>query len=190
MNASARGYLIVAAIAAVLVLILNQFVSTERGERNYEIFTEMMYSKAGEPFAKSEVLPGGITQQALVEGTVIRGLLPLGFGPGTEEAQRAGRELTSPFAVDDARARERGAELYAIYCVVCHDAAGLGRGKAVLHGMLQPTGLTAARAMEMPDGEMFHILTYGQGNMASYAAQLDREERWQVISHVRALQGK
>jgi hypothetical protein len=40
----------------------------------------------------------------------------------------------------------------------------------------------------MADGEMFHILTYGQGNMASYASQLTREERWKVIVHVRRLQ--
>ena len=54
--------------------------------------------------------------------------------------------------------------------------------------MLPPPFLTAARATQMADGEMFHILTYGQGNMASYAAQLTREERWMVIRHVRSLQ--
>ncbi len=35
---------------------------------------------------------------------------------------------------------------------------------------------------------MFHILTYGQGKMASYAAQLSEDERWKVIRHVRSLQ--
>jgi hypothetical protein len=35
---------------------------------------------------------------------------------------------------------------------------------------------------------MFHILTYGQGNMASYAGQLSVEDRWQVLLRVRELQ--
>ncbi len=190
MNASARGYIIVAAIAAVFVLILNQLVSADKTQRNYEIFMEMAYSKAGEPFARNQAMPGGRTQQPLVEGTVVRGHLPLGFAAGADEAKRAGRELMSPIAADDAAALARGAELYSTYCVVCHDATGAGMGPVVMRGMLRPPSLSAARAMDIADGEMFHILTFGQGNMASYAAQLTREERWQVVAHVRALQGK
>jgi mono/diheme cytochrome c family protein len=190
MNASARGYIIVALIAAVFVMILNRFVSADLTQRNYEAFTEMVYSKAGEPFASNQAMPGGKTQQPIVEGTVVRGHMPLGFAAGADEALRAGRELVSPIAADDTAALERGAELYSVYCIVCHDAAGKGRGPVVMRGMLPPPSLTAARASDMADGEMFHILTFGQGNMASYAAQLGREERWQVISHVRALQGE
>jgi hypothetical protein len=40
----------------------------------------------------------------------------------------------------------------------------------------------------MKDGQMFHVLTYGQGTMAPYAAHLSREDRWCVIRHVRTLQ--
>jgi hypothetical protein len=40
----------------------------------------------------------------------------------------------------------------------------------------------------MKDGQMFHILTHGQGNMASYAGQLLSADRWQVILHIRSLQ--
>lgn len=36
---------------------------------------------------------------------------------------------------------------------------------------------------------MFHVLTYGQANMPSYASQVDREDRWRVIEYVRQLQG-
>ena len=37
---------------------------------------------------------------------------------------------------------------------------------------------------------MFHVLSYGQGNMAPYASQVDRDDRWKAILHVRALQEK
>jgi mono/diheme cytochrome c family protein len=40
----------------------------------------------------------------------------------------------------------------------------------------------------MKDGQMFHVLTYGQGNMPSFSAQLSQTDRWSVILYVRALQ--
>ena len=209
-----RGYLIVAAVIAVGSLLLNRLLQTDPRQRNLEIFTEMVYSKAVESFTASASLPGGTAQQPLVAGVVPRGLLPLPFGPGPEEAKRAGAELENPFSREafsrDASSREafsrdassrdassqydgalaRGARLYAIYCVNCHDAGGHGRGPIVQRGMLPPPSLHAARALEIADGEMFHILTFGQGNMASHAAQLSRGERWQVLLYVRRLQAE
>ncbi|MEE8467245.1 MAG: cytochrome c [Planctomycetota bacterium] len=189
-----RGYLIVAAVIAVGSLLLNGLLQTDPRQRNLEIFTEMVYSKAVESFTASASLPGGTAQQPLVAGVVPRGLLPLPFGPGPEEAKRAGAELENPFSEDalsqNDRALARGARLYAIYCVNCHDAGGHGRGPIVQRGMLPPPSLHAARALEIADGEMFHILTFGQGNMASHAAQLSREERWQVLLYVRRLQAE
>ena len=42
--------------------------------------------------------------------------------------------------------------------------------------------------MQMKDGQLFHILTYGQGSMTSFAAQLTPDGRWDVINYVRRLQ--
>jgi mono/diheme cytochrome c family protein len=183
-----RGYLIVAVVVGAFISGLKLLSRRDLGQRNVEIFTEMVYSKAAESFTASPSLPGGVTQQQLVAGVVPRGPLPLRYGTGEEEAQRAGRELASPFAADDAAALATGRKLYGVYCVLCHDPGGNGQGTVVRHGMLPPPSLHAVRAAQMTDGQMFHILTYGQGNMASYAAQLTREERWQAILYVRKLQ--
>jgi mono/diheme cytochrome c family protein len=51
-----------------------------------------------------------------------------------------------------------------------------------------PPSLVAGRALTLKDGQIFHILTYGQNNMASYASQIDREDRWRAILYVRSLQ--
>lgn len=184
----ARGYLIVAALVSLFLAGLHRAVRGDPRQRNLEVFTEMVYSRAVESFTASGELPGGVTQQPLVAGVVPRGELPLHFGVGPEEALRAGRELANPLSPENTADVGRGQQLYGIYCVVCHDAGGNGRGPVVLRGMLPPPSLHAVRALEMADGEMFHIVTYGQGNMASYAAQLSREERWQVILYVRSLQ--
>lgn len=180
--------LVAAIVVVVFLLGLDSLLAGDPRRRNLEIFTEMAYSAAGESMSESPSLPGGTTQQPLVPGVVPRGFEPFRYAPTPEDAARAGRELANPVAADDAAALARGARLYAVHCAVCHDAGGLGRGKVVERGMIGPPSLLAVRALEMKDGEMFHIVTLGQGNMASYAAQIEPADRWKVIRHVRALQ--
>ncbi len=43
-------------------------------------------------------------------------------------------------------------------------------------------------AIDMRDGQMFHVLTYGQANMPSHSAQVTPSDRWAVIAYVRMLQ--
>jgi len=40
----------------------------------------------------------------------------------------------------------------------------------------------------MTDGQMFHVLTFGQKNMPAYASQVSAEDRWKAILHVRTMQ--
>ncbi|MCA8980777.1 MAG: cytochrome c [Planctomycetes bacterium] len=174
------------ALAVVLSCAgLRALVAEDTEQRNYRFFPDMAVSGTHEAF---DAAPGGTAMLPLVPGVVVRGELPLRFGPGPDEAQRAGRELHSPLREPTAADYEAGARLYGIYCSVCHDPAGNGRGRVVERGFLPPPSLHAARALAMADGEMFHILTHGQGNMASYAGQLSRDERWRVVLHVRRLQ--
>ena len=139
----ARGFLIVAIVVILALSGLQYALRSNYKDRNYELFTEMVYSKAGESFTPSDVLPGRTTQQGLVPGVVPRGPLPLYYGTGEEEALRAGRELTNPFAADDAVALGRGRELFATYCTPCHGPGGNGDGVVVRRGMLPPPSLFA-----------------------------------------------
>ena len=76
-----------------------------------------------------------------------------------------------------------------MFCVVCHGAGGDGRGPVVLRGMLPPPSMHAgARASRWRTARCSTSSRRGQGNMASYAAQLTERERWEVIAHVRAMQ--
>ncbi len=182
------GYVVVGVVLLIVLYAVHFALRPDLSRRNLEIFTEMVYSEAFESYSANPILPDGMTMQPPVAGVVPRGLLPFRYGEGDGEAQRAGRELTNPLVADDTNELARGAEVYATYCVVCHDAGGGGRGPVVERGMAIPPPMHAARALAMPDGQMFHILTRGQNNMASYAAQLTPEERWSVILHVRKLQ--
>lgn len=180
-----RSYLITAVSVILFCAGLRAVIAEDIHQRNYRIFPDMVVSETHEAFDASA---DGTAMMPLVDGVVPRGVLPLRYGPGPDEAQRAGRELQSPITEPTFADHDEGTRLYGIYCTVCHDAGGNGQGTVVARGFLQPPSLHAARGLAMADGEMFHILTYGQGNMAAYASQLTREERWRVILHVRRLQ--
>ena len=146
MSSGAR-FLALGAACIVGLLVLQRIVRSNPRERNYELFTAMVYSAAAESQAPSAVLPDGRTWQPLVEGVVVRGRPPLRFGPGDDEAARAGRELANPFAADGDEVLARGAEVYGIFCSVCHGANGSTPGPVVVPSMPPPPGFTRANAL-------------------------------------------
>lgn len=139
-------------------------------------------------FASNPNFPDGKTLREPVPGTIARGHLPLHYSPTPEDAVRAGKELRNPLDSKDPLVLQRGATVFANYCQVCHGPQGLGDGPAAKRGVPPPPSFQAGKSKDMSDGQLFHVLTYGQGNMASYAAQISREDRWRVIAHVRTLQ--
>jgi mono/diheme cytochrome c family protein len=42
--------------------------------------------------------------------------------------------------------------------------------------------------MNLKDGQIFHIITYGQKNMPALAAQVLREDRWKAALYIRSMQ--
>ncbi len=173
-------------LLAVLV-VLTYLTGHDPGRPNLEFLPEMARSVPYDSFAPNPHLPDGRTLQAPVPGTVARGQMPLHYRATPEDAVRAGKELHNPFAAGSAPWRERGAFLFTNYCAVCHGPAGDGKGSVTGRGV-PAASLLAEKAVQLPDGQMFHVLTYGQVNMASYAGQLSVEDRWQVILRVRELQ--
>jgi mono/diheme cytochrome c family protein len=184
-----RGTVIVAALALLALVALRALVRGDPHERNFELFPEMAHSLAAESYARSAVLPGGTTQQPLVAGVVVHGRAPFPYPATPEGAAAAGRELKNPFAATDATARARGAERFAIFCAHCHGSDGQGRGPVVERGMLPPPSLLAEHAKAMQDGQLYHVVTCGQGNMAAHAALLPPDDRWKTVLHMRVLQG-
>jgi len=113
-------------------------------------------------------------------------------GPGEASQDEAGAA-----ALQDNRnsAREhlrqsvqRGSDVYRVFCICCHGPSGLGDGPVPKRGFPPPPSLLTGKSPQMKDGQLFHILTYGQGSMSSFAAQLSPERRWDVINYIRGLQ--
>jgi mono/diheme cytochrome c family protein len=175
-------------LAFLATLGLHVVAGRDLSQRNIEALPEMQYSPAYDTFAPNPNFPDGKTLQLPQPGTISRGRMPLHYGPSLEDAVRAGAELHNPFSGDDARALARGAFLFGNYCQMCHGPEGKGDGPMMQRGMPPSASLQADNAVQMKDGQLFHVLTYGERNMSSHAAQLSREDRWKVILYVRSLQ--
>lgn len=100
---------------------------------------------------------------------------------------RAGRELFSPIPFTQENV-DKGKIIYDKFCLHCHGAKGDGDGKVVEVGGHPPPTAYNGPLKNLPEGKMFHSITYGKGMMGSHAGQLDKEERWTVIQYVKYLQ--
>ncbi|MBM4169333.1 MAG: cytochrome c [Ignavibacteria bacterium] len=176
-------------LALLLVLAgLTLFLRRDYLARNAEILPGMVHSVPAEAQAP---LPAFPDHRALHEPA--RGSIPMEFQPvhyrrTPEEALRAGVELSNPVRPDSVEERERGAFVFITFCQPCHGSGGMGDGKIVQHGFPPPPSLLADRAVRMKDGQMFHVMTYGQGNMPSLASQVEARDRWRAIVYIRSLQ--
>jgi mono/diheme cytochrome c family protein len=83
---------------------------------------------------------------------------------------------------------QRGQERFTIFCAMCHDQVGTGKGMIVQRGYAKPPSLHEPRLRDATHGYMFQVITHGYGAMPSYAAQIPPEDRWAIIAYVRALQ--
>lgn len=182
-----RRNLVLLVILAVLLLLI-PLTRQQTARPNTEFLPDMAHSAAFGAFSANPVFADGKTLQAPVPGTIARGRMPLPYGASPEDARRAGETLRNPFTTGDATASERGAAVFGSFCTPCHGASGAGNGPVVARGFPAPPSLLAPKARGLKDGQIFHILTYGQGNMPAYATQISPEDRWKAILQVRALQ--
>ena len=194
-------------LAVVLGMVCLAIVAlpTDLSRPNWEFFPEMKRSPAWSSYEPNPNFANGRTLQPPAPGTIARGELPLHYSATKEDALRAGEELENPFPIaasgDASNEKEaqaladqrqasigRGAEVYRIYCASCHGPNGLGDGPVAKRGFPPPPPLPTGKSVQMKDGQLFHILSYGQGSMSPMAGQLSRASRWDAVNYVRSLQ--
>lgn len=151
-----------------------------------EYLPNMTHSVAYDSFAHNPVFADHKTLRRPADGSVARGLLPFPYGPGAEEAERAGRELDNPLSADPA-VLARGKHLYESFCWVCHGTTGQGDGP-IIDPFPLPPAYNSTGVRDYPQGRIFHVITRGSGRMPSYAAQIAPNDRWYIARYVATLQ--
>jgi hypothetical protein len=97
---------------------------------NYQYFPNMYESVGYETYSEASVFKGGKEGQLPVKGTINRGFEPYEYENSTAGYELAKANLKSPLDSIE-RNSGKGKELFEIYCISCHGAAGNGKGKLV-----------------------------------------------------------
>ena len=178
---------------ALGLVVLAASLSGCRVERepNYEWLpwlNYMFFSSAAETNTANTVFKNKMTNQVPPAGTIPRGFTPLHFTADDAGRVAAGEQLINP-EKPTPETLARGKVVFTTFCTPCHGTLGAGDGPVSKRGMPGfPIGAAENNAAKLPDGHVFHIMTYGRGVMPSYASQIKQEDRWKAILYLRQLQ--
>ncbi len=175
-----------------------------------EIFPDMVRQWKIRPQTPSDVYPDGWSSRVFPSGTVARSKpmvvagqelkidgkpvygyenSPVNSGVNSISKTATNFVELSPVPVS-AKLINRGQERYTIYCAPCHGPVGNGLGVTTKFGMGGVVDLHSRRVVEMTDGQIFYTITHGSPAqlMGPYGPMIPVEDRWAIVSYVRALQ--
>ena len=188
-------------IIAVLVLAVAVWSCSDvRRSPGHSYMPDMAYSRAIETYAPIDTLAkqGIFYNRMPVAGTIKRGdVMPFTIPqdkPGDSVNYVAARQVTNPLPALNATQMKEAERLYLVNCGICHGTALDGNGPLYNGGngpfAAAPKNLIAdAVVSKMPSGQMFYSITYGKGQMGSYASQLSTTQRWMVVHYIKTKQG-
>ncbi len=204
-----RYFYLIFFLTCVTVIGLAGFLGSKSRQPPIELFPDMVRQNKVRPQSPSEFFADGRSSRARPEGTVehsqpyeINGKKVLVNGrevyPYEDVPMNTGR-LTGTTNFIDANPLEitrqlldRGQERYQIYCLPCHGPAGDGKGITGKYGMISMANFHDERLVKMTDGELFNTMTVGKPGqpqlMPAYGPLIAVEDRWAIISYIRALQ--
>ncbi|MEP7251286.1 MAG: cytochrome c [Ginsengibacter sp.] len=178
------------AVATTLITVIESCDSKREPGKTY--MPDMAYSRAYEAYAPNNLKDEGINYVAYpVEGTIRRGdLFPYTL-PNDSNGYRMSAEVKDPLPALDTIQMAEAQRLFNINCAICHGPNIDAQGPLATGGKVPAVAnLTLPQYVAMPEGTMFHSVTYGKNNMGSYASQLTRQQRWMVIQYVKSVQLK
>ncbi len=150
----------------------------------------------GEYFNSNKYNPHAMNMREPAPHTVKRN--KQGWLPYRTQLLADGAKITNPLDSSAAILAE-GKALYTIYCNHCHGPKGMGDGKVatgvtvdgVEKGLLGGVAnLTGDAYLNITEGHIFHVITWGQGLMQPHGSQVSPEDRWKIAKYVKTLQKK
>jgi mono/diheme cytochrome c family protein len=157
---------------------------------------DMSYSTAYETYAPTDERLskyGAHYNNQPVAGTIARD----DMFPYTLKNDSAGyaqsASVVNPLPPLNAKDYLEAARLYLINCGICHGAKLDGNGPLYKDGNGPFTAapkkfIGDPDMVKMTEGTMFHSVTYGKGQMGSYASQLNTKQRWMIIHYIKEKQ--
>ena len=177
-------------IVAGFIILIGVTSCFDKNKPNYQYMPNMYESVGYETYEAVDngLFPEGTEAMVAPENTIPRGWMPYEFD-NTPEGKELARAQASPLdSLQQEQNLEKGAELYGLYCAICHGNKGDGQGHLVKREKILGVPSYDDVARNITVGSTYHTVYYGLNSMGSYAAQLHgEEEMWQVSEYVMKL---
>jgi mono/diheme cytochrome c family protein len=176
----------------VLIVFSSVFwMACDRTNNNpgFDYFPDMAYSKAYEDYSDNPNFADSLTMREPVDGTVPRGMVPYPYQKNDTDRHLAGLELVNPYYATPENL-QRGELMFTRYCINCHGPKADGNGNLYTMKLYtyKPASLVNDKMKKVPDGEIFHVITVGQGVMMAHGGIIRPQDRWKIVLYVRQLQ--
>jgi len=82
---------------------------------------------------------------------------------------------------------QRGEKMYGVYCMQCHGEKGDGQGSLYVNKKYTypPASLLSEKMMTTPEGDMYHVITVGNGIMAEHGSMIQPDDRWKITMYIK-----
>jgi hypothetical protein len=144
--------------------------------------SHMLVQPRLDPQRADSYFKDGFGMRMPVSGTVLRGNVPY-----TIRTQEEGGVLVNPYPRTE-EVLVHGRQTYNTYCVVCHGILGDGHPTLTAAYGAKPANLVSQQIIDLPDGQIYHVVRIGRNAMPSYSADLAENERWATVHYIRTLQ--
>lgn len=199
-----RYFFTIYALLAVLVVSIGGLRGTKFKHEQFQLIPDMDKQDRIDPQTSSDFFSDGLGARKPVAETVPQGFTPAAsadattksftndnnyvhtgmfdeevFGNGIPLAELGITEETLPAFI------KRGSVVYNANCAACHGVSGNGKGVVAAYGI---PGVADLVNTNLPDGGIYDVIVHGRGGMSAFGYQVDVNDRWAVISYLRALQ--
>lgn len=174
-------------LMSVVAMTLLVSACSDKSKPNVEVIQDMMESPAVKAQEFDENSPDHRGMRIPPEGTV-----PVGFSPYKFAKNLEGMTANpNPLAGDmSSEVLLTGQKYYFTNCAVCHGPSGVG-GEVMPVGAklpLKPPSILSDKIRGWTDGQIYHVISQGQGVMRPYSSHIPQKYRWQVVNYIRHLQ--
>ncbi len=174
-------------VLSTLVFVALPGCGKDHTKPNIELIQDMMESPAIKPQEYDETSPNHSGMRVPPEGTQPVGFVPYKYAKSFEEAAKNKNPLAGDFSEETLKI---GLKFFHTNCLLCHGAAGQGGDNSSIGQKmtLKPPSLLSEKITKWTDGQIYHVISMGQGVMGPYASHIPQKYRWQVVNYVRHLQ--
>lgn len=170
-------------LSVVIIASLAMVSCFDSNSPNYQYMPNMYEPVGYETYGEYEIFENEMEAKLPAEGSIPRGWMPYEYDNTNEGRELARAELKMTLPVTEENLA-KGAELYQIYCAVCHGDKGDGQGILVKREKFLGIPSYADPGRNITEGSIYHVQMYGLNSMGSYASQTNEMERWQIAQHV------